>query len=267
MTGVSHQALIGGSRKGTMIEAINGLGLQSGLKLCLDAGDAASYTSGQSWLDRSGNGYDFFRGTTSASQATDPTFNGTAGGQSASEYWSFDGGDYFTYDSSNEAWMDNMNKNNAIFSWATWVYITGALPVTVGATYTPTLSRGCWDIVINAAPILRFNVYNASDRALIMDSTAAVPLNAWVFLALTLNEAAGTATMQINGTQEAKTSTYSSPLANGSDLAMKIGAEGDGTFPLASGSRLHSFMAWEGTALSAGQILSLYDSTKVRFGH
>ena len=47
------------------ITMLRRLGLTNGLKLCLDAGDANSYTSGEPWLDTSGNGYDFNRGTTS----------------------------------------------------------------------------------------------------------------------------------------------------------------------------------------------------------
>ena len=62
-----------------LIDYIGELSLNSNLVLCLDAGDANSYTSGQKWLDRSGNGYDFFLGTTDSVQASDPTFNGTPG--------------------------------------------------------------------------------------------------------------------------------------------------------------------------------------------
>src|SRR5688572_16443964 len=46
-----------------LYQEIQGLGLTTGLQFSLDAGSADSYTSGQSWLDLSGNGQDFFRGT------------------------------------------------------------------------------------------------------------------------------------------------------------------------------------------------------------
>lgn len=71
--------------------------LLTGLKLALDAGDANSYSgSGQDWFDRSGLGNHFFRGATSGAEASDPTFNGSAGGLADTVYWSFDSGDFFT---------------------------------------------------------------------------------------------------------------------------------------------------------------------------
>ena len=101
-------------------DVINALGLTGGLKLVLDAGDVSSYSSGQSWLDLSGNGYDFYLGDTSSSESSDPTFNGTPGNLSTSEYFAFDGGDYFIYDSANETWMQNIHKDNAKFTICIW---------------------------------------------------------------------------------------------------------------------------------------------------
>lgn len=67
------------------------------LNLCLDAGDIHSFPSStsQTWLDTSGNGNDYFRGLDSGASTNDPTFNGVVGARSPSEYFSFDGGDYF----------------------------------------------------------------------------------------------------------------------------------------------------------------------------
>jgi len=95
-------------------EIIRGLSLDTNLKLCLDAGEGDSYTSGQSWLDLAGSGYDFFLGQDGSSDSTDPTFNGVANTMTSSEYWSFDGGDYFTYDTTNETWMENLHKAGAL---------------------------------------------------------------------------------------------------------------------------------------------------------
>src|SRR5688572_10725967 len=115
---------MGGAINDTLLTILNGLGLTANLKLCLDAGDNLSApAAATSWLDRSGNGYDFFRGTTSGADATDPTFNGTPGELSAAEYWSFDGGDFFRYDTTNETWMQNLHKNNALLSFFCWLYL------------------------------------------------------------------------------------------------------------------------------------------------
>jgi hypothetical protein len=95
---------------------IGNQGLTSGLRLCLDAGDGLSYRSGQSWLDRSGNGYDFFLGLNGSAAGDDPTFNGTPNLHSSNEYFGYDGGDFFAYDSVNEAWMQNLHKAGAVYS-------------------------------------------------------------------------------------------------------------------------------------------------------
>jgi hypothetical protein len=249
-----------------LIDTITSLGLTSGLKLCLDAGDAISYTSGQTWADRSGNGYDFVRGTTSASQATDPTFNGSAGGKSSSEYWSFDGGDYFTLGQANPTWINNIHKNNAQFTLACWVYLgssgTGVFCGDYIATGSPMFN---W----YASSLTKLSIAVSDGSSFVFDQTmsATISTGVWTFVAVTLNEAANTMTLQVDGTQETFACTYSGPSASNAGNILKIGADGDGAFPLVSGSRLHSFMAWEGTALSAAQILSLYDATKLRFGH
>ena len=108
----------------TLITAITTAGLTSGIQYALDAGDSNSYSgTGQSWLDTSGNEQDFFRGADGSASTDDPTFNGTAGGLSDTEYWSFDGGDFFRYDSAQETWMDNLHKNNARFAFMAWVFV------------------------------------------------------------------------------------------------------------------------------------------------
>src|SRR3990167_7347714 len=104
-------------------EIIDRLGLGTSLELCLDAGDATSAPSSTtSWIDISGNGYDFFLGTDATAQASDPTQTGTVGALTLEEYFSFDAGDYFTYDTTNETWMQNLHKDNAAFTCIVWVY-------------------------------------------------------------------------------------------------------------------------------------------------
>src|SRR5690349_1915490 len=118
------------------LTVIQQLGLTTGLKLCLDAGDSASVAVGSQakWLDVAGNGYDFYRGSSAAGDAAEPTFNGTPGNLSASEYFSSDGGDNFTYDSANESWMDNLHKDGAKFTICCWIWpINGANNIVCGS--------------------------------------------------------------------------------------------------------------------------------------
>lgn len=250
-----------------LIDTITSLGLTSGLKLCLDAGDAISYTSGQTWADRSGNGYDFFRGTTSASQSTDPTFNGTPGGASSSEYWSFDGGDYFTYDTTNETWMNNIHKNNALFTLAFWVRpgSIGAFQGLIGDYTSPSPS---FDAGINPGGTWGFEalINGTGSIARAITSTATVSAGSWAFLLVSVDEASGTGFLQTNATQEAMTTTYSSPSSSNAGTTLRLADTGDGAFPLSSGGRMASVVAWEGTSLSTTQATALYDATKTKFG-
>jgi hypothetical protein len=256
-----------------MIAAVQDLGLTSGLRLCLDAGDVNSYTgTGQKWLDTSGNGYDFFRGTTSSSQSSDPTFNGTAGGQSSSEYWSFDGGDFFTYDSANETWMNNLHKDNAVLSIAGWVWIasTGEQQPIL-ATALSTADRGA-ALFINSTGLLRWGVVTGggTGTAASVIGGLSVGTGGWHFVGITLTEATGSngATMQVDGTQESLTSTYSSPSSSSATYTMTIGRAEvpEGALHFRSGGRIANVAAWEGAALTGQNLTALYNLTKSKFG-
>jgi hypothetical protein len=251
----------------TMRETIHALGLTSGLKLILDAGDNASVASASqaAWTDVSGNGYNFNRGSTSSSQSSDPTFTGTVGGRSSSDYYALDGGDFFTYDSANEAWMDNPGQNSALFTMAGWAYMTANTKALAG-TDDPDVANSSWQLVVTSGTKLLFRAFNATGDAVNLTSTASFPLSAWTFFAVSVNEAAATGFLQINGTQESKTTTYTSPLSPGSDIAMCIAALGGGTLPPSSGSRYGAFMAWDGINLSTTQASNLFQATRGKYG-
>lgn len=248
-------------------EIIDGLGLGTNLKLCLDAGDGSSYTSGQSWRDLSGNGYDFFRGVGSGAAADDPTFNGVADSHSSSEYFLFDGGDYFTYDTTNETWMENLHKDSAVFTIAAWAYIPTAAanrPI-FGNNYANAVLANGICLFVGAADTLNF----------LCDKTGAICLNvtgsvvnegAWNFLAVTIDEAAGTGGFLVNNTWTAFTSTYSSPTASAAAYTTQIGAFGNKGAPLASGARVAELAAWEGVALTQAWLKSVFTATRGRFG-
>lgn len=266
---------------GTMLAAIQRLGLTSGLKLCLDAGDIDSYSgSGQKWLDTSGNGYDFFRGTDGTSQSSDPTFNGTAGAQTSSEYWSFDGGDYFAYDSANETWMNNLHKNNAIFSGFYWFYL-GELPSdgddddfrlwsTNNSTASPS-TVGARMVLDAPSDRPGIGVNNGSETILItpIASVGTLAKNAWQCVGLSYTESTGAGTILLNGsTGTGSPGGYSSPSSSSADGVFTIGSapDGEATTRLPNGSRLGVFCMWEGVAISEAQLTSLYNATRVRFG-
>lgn len=250
-----------------LIHTIRRCGLTSGLKLCLDAGDALSYTSGQSWLDRSGNGYDFFRGATVGAEASDPTFNGTAGQRASTNYWSFDGGDYFRYDTTNETWMENLHKNNAKFTLAAWVYFASTTQAAMCGTLQNFAGGIGFQWECPGADAIRLLVFNAG-TVLSLSSAYTVSTGAWAFYAASVDEAVGAngALLYKNGTTESFTSTYVSPSASNATHKLEIGASGNAVLPLINTSRLGMFAAWEGVALTQTQLNALYQSTRGRFG-
>lgn len=254
----------------TFLQVIADLGLSTGLRLCLDAGDSNSIASGAGtkWLDVSGGGYDFFRGTTSGADATDPTFVGTPGKRSAKEFWAFDGGDWFTYDSANEAWMNNLHKAGAIFSVAGWVYITalGGTHVIYGTNAFSTSFIGS-GINVRSTNALRYSVTNGIGSLPTLLSTAIVQLG-WNFVACAVDDVAGTGVTQVNGTQESFAFNLVTPSAAAATYTMEItnGGSGAAIFPEPAGAQLGGVMMWEPLALTTAQLMSLFTTTRSRYG-
>lgn len=255
----------------TMIDVIKHLGLTSGLKLCLDAGDISSYDgTSQTWADVSGNSYSFYRGSGSGSDAADPTFNGTAGRQSSSEFFSFDGGDYFTLNQANPTWVDNLHKDNAKVSAVCWLYLgsisaSDVNPIFGTSVRSSIIGSG---LFINSLGLLAWNATNGSANAYFNGSADAFTAGAWSFAGLSLDEAGNTATFVVNGAATSRGGTYSSPTASNAANVLVVGKlDGVPDDFLESGSRMAGLSVWEGTALTATQLEAIYNATKAKFGH
>jgi hypothetical protein len=255
-----------------MIDEITNLGLTSGLKLCLDAGDAASYTSGQVWLDRSGGGYDFNRGSGSGADGADPTFNGVAGRQSSEEYWSFDGGDYFTYDSANPSWVESLHKDNATFTIIEWIYASGLIlggrtgaigniGASIGIAFANSTSVGVGlnlGLVVGNSPTT--NALDVDTASLSFNN------NSWNMIGISYTESTGVLTFAANGSYEVQTGkTYSSPSAAAASQILQIGALGGSGLKNDANQRLAAIAMWD-RALTQAEISGFYDSTKGKFG-
>jgi len=261
--------LSGPVRDRTFLRLLQQLGLTTNLELCLDAGDAASYTSGQKWLDTSENGYDFFRGVDGSAASDDPTFNGSAGGLSASEYWGLDGGDLFKLDQANPTWVENIHKDNAAFTFAFWVYFAShAGPQEI--VYTSHVATGLVGFqiyAINANLAVDVAKGVTSDAMSVQVVTDAVfSTSAWEFGAISGNEATGDWILQINGTQQSWSSvTYVSPSASAASNALTLCSRTAGTFPLEAGARFAQIAGFS-TMLNAAQLNAIFQATRGRFG-
>lgn len=249
----------------TTIDTLSRLGLLTSLQVCLDAGDSASYTSGQSWLDRSGNGQDFFLGLNGSVTASDPTFTGTAGGLSSGEYFVVDGGDYFTYDATNETWMQNMHKDNALFSFACWAFPQGSGANGLFGTAGNNASNiGAQFLCNTSNGNVSFQVANGSGSLALSSATnLGAAAGAWQFFAVSVNEAGNVIRVR-NSTSATATAAYTSPSASAATHTLGVGQLGNGQAPISNTGRIAQAMFWS-TNLSLAQITSIFNATRGRY--
>ena len=250
-------------------QVIKRLRLAPGCKLILDAADARSYASGQSWLDRSGGGHDFFVGATGGSESSDPAFTGTAGTLGA--YFALDGGDWFTHHTTNPSWVDNLHKAGAKGGVCAWVSIpAGAAVAAICGDHGGSTANIGFELRATATNrLLGLRVSNGSGSfARNQNSTLALAADTWSFIAVSIDEAAGANGLVffLNGSSDSFSSTYSSPSSAASTYSLNFGANGNGGSPLPSGSKMGGVMMWEGVAPSAAQFNAIFQATRRRYG-
>jgi len=264
-----------GSDDITLIDAITISGLTSGLKICLDAGDHLSYTSGEKWLDRSGNGNDYFLGP-DATTTANPTFNGGPGGASIAEYWSFNGSQYFRMDSTVPSWVSNLHKDGAKFSWMAAVYFGSSFD---GVLWSSRRTSPAYPGMVSFFPTSgRPSIAGLTDGGeTLINGIADNPLSLgqWYIVGGSIEETGGIASFlyrnggydPMDGGQNAWNGAYSSSPTidtNKLDIAGSSPGSGDALFP--TGSRLAFFAFWEGLKLTKIQMDSIYSLLRGRFG-
>ena len=248
----------------TLMQAITAAGLTTNLQVCLDAGDPASYPgSGTKWLDVSGNGYDFFLGTDGTTSA--PTFVGV-GRQS---YWSFNGSTFFRYDTTNETWMQNLHKNNAIYSCVAFSYTIAGFNIIYGDMQDNQANIGA-DFYSGTRPAI--GVVRGGGNALAVSGDTSLTSGAWHMLGCSLNEATGSgggffysdgAYNQVSSS-DTFNSTYTSPSASNATYTFEIGGWGNGGGS-GNGGRMSCVAIWGGTAITKANMDTLWASMRSRF--
>ena len=255
----------------SLIAVLTNLSLLTNLEMVLDAGDVSSYSSGQSWLDRSGNGYDVFRGVDGGAATDDPTFNGTAGRLSSNEFWSFDGGDFFRYDSANETWMENLHKNNAAFTVVAWMYV-GTNPFSGVCGNSSTVATMTGVTVLRSGKSFEVNK-GGGGRALDVAADNLPPTDAWNFVGLSIDEAAGAggSFFYLNGSYNQVSAsdtfdgTYTSPSAAASSFIFEVSSVGNATSLMPSDGRLTEVAIWS-AAKTKANLDDIFAQTRGRFG-
>lgn len=245
----------------TLQEAIADVGLTTNCEAILDAGDSASYTSGQQWLDVTGKGKTFDRGTTTSAQSSDPTFNGTPGGKSANEYWTTDGGDLFELSIANTPWIEGWHKDGAAFTIAMWMRIANGASGSFWATggigdrgaigFIENGNGGCPAMYVGSGSGTVYQRGSAPDS---------LPSSEWCMSYWSVDEANSKVIIGVDGTYHTHNGVaYASPSSSASSQVLRIF---DG---FNSGTRLGMFSMWS-RALAASEIAALFDRTRLRYG-
>lgn len=252
----------------TLLEVLQDAGLTTNLKLCLDAADGDSYTSGQKWLDRSGNGYDFFLGADNTATTDDPTFTSA----DEASYFGYDGGDRNKYDTTNETWMNALHKDSAAHSGGALIYF-GAVNAAQSIWNT---RAGSGDLsgarlFVTSAGKLTYEVVNNAALALSKVSDNALSAATWMYLGWTIDEASNSGFFRLNngylqvGASNTFAAAYSSPSANNCQLVMQIGDAPYNGEPLLNGSRLAALHFHQGGILSAANHDTIFTGLRARF--
>jgi len=262
-----QQLMLGGGLNGkTLMQVLTDATLTTNLKLCLDAGDAASYDPSvqtDKWLDRSGGGYDFFRGAGTGVDAADPTFTGSA--SSLQSYWQYDANGYFTYDTTNEAWMQTLHKNAAIFTIVIFYYS----PSGAGVYTHLNDAAGATGISFkHDEGHTTLTIYNAgAAQNFTGDST--IPDNAYHMTAVSITENGGAAggLLYLDGGYDPISAAntwnpnYTSPSVASASATLKLGAVNPG-----APWRLAALAVWQGTALTKANMDTIWAAMRGRFG-
>lgn len=280
MLGVNHLSGFGGKAlfyDGSFYSAVLVNNLQNNLKVCLDAGDVNSYDgTSQTFYDRSSADTDFYRGATSSAEADDPTFNGTAGNLSSSEYFTFNDADtelFTLVDASNPTWLENFHKDSAAFTIGTWIYVPSTLN-----TYSGIFGNagrlgadGIVFMVYSTIDELRIYVRGNTSSVLVKGTDSAVTTDAWTFLAVSIDEATGTdggffyekgSFLQVDSSNYFD-ATYTSPSTNSAEY--KASVAGPSVHNIQTGFRLGGVLVWD-SVLTKAELDTFYNTTKDRYG-
>jgi len=252
-------------------------GLTSNLKLVVDVGAAASYTTGQTWSDLSGVSTGFFRGADATPAPDDPVFNGVAGNLSVNEYWSFDGTQFFTYTTSNPSWVNALHKAGAQYSLIVWMYL--------GSTASESFhfhdhNTTAGDIGVDfgigsgAAGKQHVNVRKGSaGSALNKSADTAMSTGAWHMLGLSIDEAGGAVSFFYRDGSYDQVSTsntfnaaYTTPSTSAASNTLHAASNGAGGQIYPNTNRMAGIMAWQGVVLTKANMDTLWASQRTRFG-
>lgn len=258
--------LAGGAGGGlSLISALSGLGLTSGLQVCVDAGDFESYIgSGDSLLDRSGNNFYF---VLSGLTGGNPTFSGPSGYPAA--YFGFSSSqEFFDYNTTNEAVFNTIHQNGASFSLLAMVYPVSGNPDAICGDRGATGPGFDWKLAGDKAV---FTVLVTGTAIFEQTGDAAVSANVWHLMGVSVSEAVGSGFFYLDGNynqvggSDTFNATYSGPSSSGAFNRLGIASNGGGQANVDVGWRQSCFALWN-RPLTKANFDSIWNLMRSRFG-
>jgi hypothetical protein len=239
----------------------------------VDATQAASYTSGQTWANliaapadgSAQTAYDFHLGKTSSPATDDPTFTGTAG--DASSYFALDGGDMFTLASQvNTPFLNALHKTTGGTDF--WMALVLSLPdittVTVGlSTKTAAAAIGS-NLQFSTSEQARWQQTGDSGTVTTVGTnTAAVTIDTPSIVIASYS--ADTLRMWVNSTTKLERDMVFNHCVNDASGHLSIGSQangGGGSSILPNGTRIYAVAMGNSYIddADAASIIDLYNS-------
>jgi len=254
----------------TLFAELGTAGVTTNLEICVDAGDSASYSTGQTWIDRvaGGTGRDLIRGTGVGAEASDPAFNGTAGGLSSAEYFSTDGADRFVISGSNPSWINNIHKNNGVFTFALSIYVASvSTQQFILATMNNSSGTGFYIDIPGPSVGFGLAIGNGSSIQVNENFATAPSTGAWHTLIISYDEAAGASGSFImqDGVAQTFDGVNASPSASNPTTALNVMQRGqDANVGLLTGSRIGAILGWS-RALNQTEAEDVHDLLSARW--
>lgn len=272
----------GGASVKTLIEHLTDLSLLTNLRVCLDASDIlSSPASSTKWLDRSGNGDDFFLGSTVSAETADPTFNGTPGTLNPPCYYNLventgSGAERFTYDTTNPAWINDLHKANEVWTVVGWFKpsdINNRANPIMGTTATFNGDSGVAVLLRNNGDPMGVFIMGPSGTSGVIAHVQSTPgtvtvgpNGTWCFAAVTQSAVSNQVTFVVNGNSEVVGYTPSGTRsASNATRPLNLGAIFDPGLVLPHNGDIGAMAIWD-RVLSVAELSSLYEATRTRFG-
>ncbi|UOK73022.1 hypothetical protein [Ancylobacter polymorphus] len=249
----------------TLKSIIAGLSLPTP-NIVLDAGDPASYTSGNTWVDVQ-NANNVYVGDDGSGFGAFPSLEGGVGALSSAFAMTSISRSLFR-STGTPSYAESWHKNNGAFTVAALIYVP-AWSSGQGVYLFSTCSGATSSVGLrstlrpaSAARQMVLDVVKGSGGAALSqigDVTAYLVDSAWNFVAIAIDESVGSngLTFHCNGQNVQANSTYSSPSASASSGPYDVSGPIAGT----NGNKIKMFAGWS-SRLTTTQLGDLYNRVR-----